>query len=119
MISASSLRWQSEDEARSAAGARLRPDGAAMKLDEPACNREAEARTATVGACARVVGLPESVEDVLRAVARQADSGVLDRDVDPACARLDDDGHRTVAGGVPQRVRQKIHEHALDLVRSR
>src|SRR5215208_5790228 len=106
--------WEGERDSRAAFGPVLRPDAPALRLDEAPRDRQAEAGAA-VALRARRVAAPESLEDAARRVVRQTLAGVLDGEAHLAVQRLDDDGDSAVGRCVPERVRQQIEEHALDL----
>ena len=70
---------QVDREARAAAGPRLAGDGAAVRLDDGAADRQAQA---DAGRGAFLAAALEHLEDRLLAVPRQARSVVVDRDLD-------------------------------------
>src|SRR2546427_12860694 len=94
---------QREGSARAAVGAVLRPDPAAVSLDEAAGDREAKAGAA-VGAGA--VGAPKGIEHALGRVRCQPFAGVLDADEELARLPLEVDGDGAVGGCVAERVGQ-------------
>ena len=74
-------------KARPLAFAAFNPDGAAHQRDQPLADGQPQAGPLEL-ARPGVVGLIELAEDVVDLVGRDADAGVLDRDVDVAEARL-------------------------------
>src|SRR4051794_29059406 len=73
---------QREAEPRAAALAALEPDAAALRLDERAGDREAEAGALARSRRPRAVAAPEAVEDAALGAGRHAVAGVFDRDLD-------------------------------------
>src|SRR5581483_6386179 len=102
-------------DASAAARAVLGPDAAAVRLDEPARDRQTEPGAA---AAPRGIAAPEAVEHPFFGFGREAVARVLDADADGVLRlRPYEYGDGPVGGRVPERVRQQVVEHALDLVR--
>src|SRR4051794_39734306 len=91
----------------------LEPDPAAVRLDDRAGDREAEAGAAVAP---RRVGAVEGVEDALAVLGGEAVPGVGDLDFDRAGHRLGADGHAAVRWCVADRVLDQVEEHALELL---
>src|SRR3990172_11970568 len=106
--------WKREADAGAAALAILRPDPAAVRLDEAPGDGESEAGTA---GRPRLVSAPEPLEHPLAGLGAETDAGVLDRDSYLALVRLDPNRDRAVARRVAEGVRPEVHEHPLDLLR--
>src|SRR5262249_57649732 len=78
----SSDQWQSEMERRALVLTALRPDAAAVELDELLADRQPEARAA--GAAGnRVIELLEWLEEPRQVVLADSDAGVSDPQPDP------------------------------------
>src|SRR6266516_2193632 len=109
-------RGQREGDPGAPALAGLRPDLAAVRLDEPACYREAQTGARLSGR-ARAVCAPEPIEHAARRLGGDSLARVLDAHPHLVRVRRENDGDRTVRRRVPQRVREQVREHALDLLR--
>src|SRR5581483_3830946 len=103
---------KAERDAGAAVGSILGPDAPAVSFDESLGDCETEAGSA---AAAGAVGAEEAFEDARRGCGIDAGAGVLDVDVDLEWAFLDANGDRSVSGGVAERVRDEVREHAFDL----
>jgi hypothetical protein len=101
---------------RPAALAVLGPDPAAVRLHEAARDCQPEPGAAA-RVRARLVLAPEPVEHPLRRVRGEPIAAVFDRDDHMVGIRLDDDRDLAVGRRVAHRVREQVHENALDLVR--
>src|SRR5262249_58083089 len=109
----SSDQWQSEMERRALVLTTLRPDAAAVELDELLADRQPETR-ASGAAGDRVIELLERLEEPRQVVLANSDAGV--GDAQPDGIRLGDHADQDAAlRGELDRVRQQIEQDLIDL----
>src|SRR5215467_4370483 len=109
----SSDQWQSEMERRALVLTALRPDAAAVELDEFLADRQPEARAA--GAAGDwIVELLERLEEPRQVVFADPDAGVGHTQPDGVRLGHDTDQHPALRGEL-NRVRQQIEHDLLDL----
>src|SRR5438477_1296201 len=105
---------QRDDETASVSGlaGRLHPDAAAVLLDDPLADGQAQAQASEGGS----LRTAEALEDGLLALARDANTAIGDRDLDVFALGIDRDLDLPSLRRVADRVGDQVVEHLLDAV---